>query len=148
MERKEYQTINGVHVYEITWDTTNNKSNVGNLPVEVDLPFRTSYNDDVINEASIFDGLTALYDCMPTGFKFEYKCLGETKNETEFFKVSYIHRDDLKFKGFDVSNVTDEDMRAIASVMNDVYLDGEFWDDLEYASDKIGVPRTEEEDEE
>lgn len=147
MERKEYQTINGVHVYEITWDTTN-KSNVGNLPVEVDLPFRTSYNDDVINEASIFDGLTALYDCMPTGFKFEYKSLGETNNESEFFKVSYIHRDDLKFKGFDVSNVTDEDMRDIATVMNDVYLDGEFWDDLEYAADKIGVPRTEEEDEE
>lgn len=105
MEKKEYQTINGVHVYEITWDTTN-KLNVGNLPVEVDLPFRTSYNDDVINEASIFDGLTALYDCMPTGFKFEYKYLVETNNETEF------------------------------------------WDDLEYAADKIGVPHTEEEDEE
>ena len=147
MEKKDYQTINGVHVYEITWDTTN-KSNIGNLPVEVDLPFRTSYNDDVINEASIFDGLMALYDCMPTGFKFEYKSLGETNNDSEFFKVSYIHRDDLKFKGFDVSNVTDEDMRDIATVMNDVYLDGEFWDDLEYAADKIGVPHTEEEDEE
>jgi hypothetical protein len=58
----------------------------------------------------------------------------------EFFPVSHVSRADLKQKGFDADNLSDEDMEQIASFMDDNYLEDGFWSDLEEACREYGVP--------
>ncbi len=56
------------------------------------------------------------------------------------FPLTSLTRADLVQAGFSeeqVSLLTDEDMRAIASKMEDLYCDHGFWDDLETAVHSI-----------
>ena len=64
-----------------------------------------------------------------------------------YFPISHLHRDDIQRKGFDVSNITDETMSAIADRMNDIYLECDFWDDLDYACERLKIPKLKEESE-
>jgi hypothetical protein len=81
--------------------------------------------------------------------------LGANKSETEeylfrqlteelpYFPISSVHRDDLAGEGFDVSNVTDDQMQTIADKMADAYTDSDvYWIDLRIiAADCAGVPK-------
>ena len=61
-------------------------------------------------------------------------------NKNGYFEIAVsVHRDDLKahFTPEEISKLTDEDMKQIASKMADAYLDGQFWDDLKYFTQSI-----------
>ena len=53
------------------------------------------------------------------------------------FSITSITRNDLKEAGLtdeQIIQLTDEDMTAIASKMEDMYCDGEYWEDLRVAA--------------
>lgn len=60
--------------------------------------------------------------------------------------VSYLCRDDLEYKGYDTTNLTQDKLESIASKMGDYYLDYSYWDDLENACDYLEIPRNDEEE--
>ena len=61
----------------------------------------------------------------------------------KFFEITYVSLDDFESAGFDVSNVTDEQMEELARNMADVYLEDLFWTSMEtIAKDFIGMPKT------
>lgn len=64
-----------------------------------------------------------------------------------YFKITSVHRTDLQMRGFDVSNVSDDTMEALASRMGSVYVDQMFFDSMEDIAESIGIPRTEKEEE-
>ena len=59
----------------------------------------------------------------------------------EYFHITTVHRDDLSSIGFDTTNVTDEDMRELASKMANAYLDQDFWIDLPIIAEHLGIPK-------
>ena len=151
MENKDNQVIiTGVNVYDIRWNTSN-KTEQGLLPVEVDLPFRTfeENGDEDGHGKAIEDALTALYGFKPADFSWNYKYVNlgverKDPNKEGFFTVIHVHRDDLKSYGFNVDNVSDEDMCTLARRMEEAYIENGYWDDLEIVADAMGIPRDEE----
>ncbi len=64
-----------------------------------------------------------------------------------FFPISFLHRDDIKHRGYDVSNIDNETMvhlqiRWMIPILNMV-----FWEDLDHACERLEIPKTKEEDE-
>ena len=56
------------------------------------------------------------------------------------FPLTGVSRADLKRVGFSqeqIEQLSDEDMQAIARIMEDAYVEASFWDDLEYAAGKV-----------
>jgi hypothetical protein len=61
-----------------------------------------------------------------------------------YFPVTCVHRADLEDKGFDVSNVTDEQMERLASKMGDLYVEfGGYWEAIDELAAGMGIPRKE-----
>ena len=59
-----------------------------------------------------------------------------------YFKISSIHRDDLARQGFDVSDVTDEDMRELARKLENDYCEQLFWESMDIIADQgLEIPR-------
>ena len=58
-----------------------------------------------------------------------------------FFPISFLHRDDIKHRGYDVSNIDNETMVQLANQMGDSYLACGFWEDLDYACEKLKIPK-------
>jgi hypothetical protein len=56
------------------------------------------------------------------------------------FPITSVAREDLESQGFDTSNVTDEQMAAIADHMADAYCVDAFWVELEVIADDMGIP--------
>jgi len=65
---------------------------------------------------------------------------------TKYFKITSVHRDDLKCGGFDADRVTDEQMVELADRMKDAYVDAAFWRDLVDIADDMDLPRCEKDD--
>ena len=62
------------------------------------------------------------------------------------FPISFLKREDLEEKGYDMTKVTDDDMETIASRMDKYYCEGycdSFGSDLVSAADYIGIPEKE-----
>ena len=59
-----------------------------------------------------------------------------------FFPISFLHRDDIKHRGYDVSNIDNETMVHLANQMDDSYLEYGFWEDLDYACERLEIPKT------
>ena len=57
------------------------------------------------------------------------------------FPITSVSREDLESQGFNISDVADEQMAAIASHMEDAYCDDAFWVELETIADDMGIPR-------
>ena len=58
------------------------------------------------------------------------------------FKITSITREDLEMRGFDTTNITDEQMERLAQKMCDDYLEQMFWISLDIiAEDIIGIPK-------
>lgn len=65
-----------------------------------------------------------------------------------FFYITSVHRDDLEERGFDVSGVTDVEMRRLARKMSDDYCNQLFHESMEILAECLGIPRKEKRDEE
>lgn len=58
------------------------------------------------------------------------------------FKITSVTREDLESRGFDTTNITDEQMEELARKMCDDYLEQMFWISLDIiAEDIIGIPK-------
>ena len=58
------------------------------------------------------------------------------------FPITSVCREDLVGEGFDVSNVSDDDMTTLASKMADAYCDCCFWDALKViAEEYLKIPK-------
>lgn len=90
---------------------------------------------------------------------FQIQSITERIPETEEVKdatvrqdqpVMHLRHDDLKTRGFDASNVSNEQLARIAARMGDAYIDYDygFWDDMEEACKYYDIPRLEENKEE
>ena len=62
------------------------------------------------------------------------------------FPITSVAREDLESQGFDATNVTDEQMAAIADHMADAYCDDAFWVELEVIADDMGIPLKEDDE--
>jgi hypothetical protein len=63
------------------------------------------------------------------------------KPEDGYFPITSVHRDDLADRGFDVSDVTDEQMERLADKMGDIYVEfGGYWDSMEGIAGEMGIP--------
>ena len=63
------------------------------------------------------------------------------------FPTSHIHIDDIQSEGYDTSDITLETMHDISNIMNDLYLNYGFWENLDYACEKLKIPKLKEDDE-
>ena len=68
--------------------------------------------------------------------------------EEGFFYITSVHRDDLEARGFDTSEVTDEQMMRLASKMSDDYCTQLFHDSMEIIAEDMGIPKKDETDDE
>ena len=60
----------------------------------------------------------------------------------EEFNITSVSREDLESRGFDTTNITDEQMERLAQKMCDGYLEQMFWISLDIiAEDIIGIPK-------
>lgn len=58
------------------------------------------------------------------------------------FKITSVTREDLEMRGFDTTNITDEQMERLAQKMCDDYLEQMFWISLDIiAEDIMGIPK-------
>jgi|SRR5215217_7338920 len=57
------------------------------------------------------------------------------------FPITSVARGDLESRGFDASNVTDDQMAEIAEHMQDAYVDDAFWVELDVIAEDMGIPR-------
>lgn len=72
----------------------------------------------------------------------EVSFLNQLTEELPYFRISSVHRDDLARRGFDVSNVTDEDMKELARKLEDDYCEQLFWESMVIIADQgLEVPR-------
>ena len=58
-----------------------------------------------------------------------------------YFKVTYVHRDDLASIGFNLNNVTDDQMEELAEKMGSAYTEIVFWIDLKIIANDLSIPR-------
>lgn len=61
----------------------------------------------------------------------------------EYFEVVSVSRADLDHKGFDTTNITDDDMERLAKKIGNAYLDDGFWTDLVIIAEYMDIPRKE-----
>ena len=58
------------------------------------------------------------------------------------FEITSVSREDWESRGFDTTNITDEQMEELARKMCDDYLEQMFWISLDIiAEDIIGIPK-------
>lgn len=62
----------------------------------------------------------------------------DTKNE---YPIVSVCAEELKLAGYDITNVTDDQMYKLAEVMQESYLNKNFYRDLRKAADKLGIPK-------
>ena len=72
----------------------------------------------------------------------EVHFLNELTSELPYFQISSVSREDLEGKGFNIENVTDEDMRQLARKLGDDYCNQLFWESMEIIAEQgIYIPR-------
>ncbi len=68
--------------------------------------------------------------------------LAEIERMGKGFNITSVSREDLESRGFDTTNITDEQMERLAQKMCDDYLEQMFWISLDIiAEDIIGIPK-------
>lgn len=63
------------------------------------------------------------------------------RDEVEF-PITTVTRDDLQVKGFDTSEVSDEQMQRLASKMADDYIEQMFWISMDILAESMGIPKS------
>lgn len=67
--------------------------------------------------------------------------LARVKGELPYFPISSICRGDLENKGFDVSGVTDSQMKELADKLGNCYHEQLFWISMEIIAEDLGIHR-------
>jgi len=62
-------------------------------------------------------------------------------DDRDYYPISSLHIDDLIFQGFDVSKVTESNMKRLADKLSDDYCEQLFWGSLNIIADGMGIPR-------
>lgn len=71
----------------------------------------------------------------------EKSLLIQLTGELPYFKVTSVHRDDLRMEGFDASGVSDADMEELAKSLGKDYVNQLFWGSLKIiAGDIMNIP--------
>ena len=71
--------------------------------------------------------------------------MAENEARMEYFPITSVARADVENAGFDTTDVTDEQMEALAEKMGESYVPNNFWEDLDYFAVDMGFkkkPRT------
>ena len=63
------------------------------------------------------------------------------KNETGFFTIASVHRENLTDQGFDAERITDENMEDLADSMCEDYRSQLFWNHLSDIAKIKGFPK-------
>ena len=87
-----------------------------------------------------FDDKVTFEDCMVRKVDSHKIPLGDFQMDG-FFSITAIQKEDLKEVGFDISNVTNEQMSRLAAEMAANYYRQLFWGNLETVAEDIGIPR-------
>lgn len=61
--------------------------------------------------------------------------------DNEFFPITSVSRADLESKGFDTSEITDDQMKRLASKMADDYLEQMYWISMKIIAEELGFPK-------
>ena len=68
--------------------------------------------------------------------------MATTEEMNKEFNITSVSREDLEYRGFDTTNITDAQMEELARKMCDDYLEQMFWISLDIiAEDIIGIPK-------
>ena len=70
------------------------------------------------------------------------------QNAVEYYPVVCMSKNDLEDKGFDTSNVTDNEMEYMAKKMGDNLVEQLYWETLVFLAERIDIPRKENDDDE
>lgn len=91
---------------------------------------------------TLVENLHQHFEQMENPTNGEKHFLRELTGELPYFQITAISRDDLAQRGFDVSNVDDEDMRQLARKMESDYLEQLFWLSMEIiAAEGLDIPK-------
>lgn len=82
------------------------------------------------------DGILLFHECTSRREQVE-----KLLEQDDFFYITSLHRDDLEAVGFDVSEVTDNDMRRLAKLMGDDYTTQLFHVSMEILAEYMGIPK-------
>ena len=63
--------------------------------------------------------------------------MATTEEMNKEFKITSVTREDLEMRGFDTTNITDEQMEELARKMCDDYLEQMFWISLDIIAEDI-----------
>lgn len=63
--------------------------------------------------------------------------MATTEEMNKGFNITSVSRQDLEMRGFDTTNITDEQMERLAQKMCDDYLDQMFWISLDIIAEDI-----------
>ena len=63
--------------------------------------------------------------------------MATTEEMNKEFKITSVTREDLEMRGFDTTNITDEQMERLAQKMCDDYLEQMFWVSLDLIAEDI-----------
>ena len=113
--------------------------------------YPNSHNDDlasiatfinaVLEQESEADGIECKSEMPDESLLSSHEKAEKLLREEGFFYITSVHRDDLEAKGFDVSEVTDEQMKRLASKMCDDYCTQLFHDSMEMIAEDMGIPK-------
>ena len=68
--------------------------------------------------------------------------MATTEEMNKEFNITSVSREDLEYRGFDTTNITDAQMERLAQKMCDDYLEQMFWISLDIiAEDIMGIPK-------
>ena len=86
--------------------------------------------------------LLAYFEQKTNATSLETDLLNGLKEELDYFPVAYVSREDLEWRGFDTSNVTDDDMVTLAEDLGDDYCEQLFWSSMEIiAHETLEIPK-------
>jgi hypothetical protein len=81
-------------------------------------------------DRDLLERLHGYFSKIETPTEEEKSILNQLTGELPNFQVSSVCRDDLRSEGFDVTRVTDADMKSLAKKMSNDYCDQLYWDSM------------------
>lgn len=63
----------------------------------------------------------------------------EKEENSDYFVIARLHREDFEARGFDASQVSDAVMQRIATKMGDNFVEQQFWIDIDFWGDELGL---------
>ncbi len=94
-----------------------------------------SHNGQAVEFDSRFNLVEKEYILSKAAFR------AENPAKTEYWPITSVARDDVAEAGFDIENISDEDMERLADKMENAYVDNGFWNDLKIIAEEIGFPK-------